>query len=66
MKLMALAFVRTSEPIGARWAEFDLDNARWDIPTERMKMRTPHIVLLLQRIRPSNPMVYESSCIKVV
>jgi integrase len=25
MKLMALTFVRTSELIGARWAEFDLD-----------------------------------------
>lgn len=46
MKLMAMTFVRTSELIGARWAEFDLDAARWDIPAERMKMRTPHIVPL--------------------
>lgn len=46
MKLMAMTFVRTSELIGARWEEFDLQNARWDIPSERMKMRTPHIVLL--------------------
>ena len=46
MKLMALTFVRTSELIGARWAEFDLDAARWDIPAERMKMKTPHIVPL--------------------
>lgn len=46
MKLMAMTFVRTSELIGARWEEFDLDKARWDIPSERMKMRTPHIVLL--------------------
>lgn len=46
MKLMALTFVRTSELIGARWCEFDLDNARWDIPAERMKMKTPHIVPL--------------------
>jgi len=46
MKLMVLTFVRTSELIGARWAEFDLENARWDIPTERMKMRTAHIVPL--------------------
>ena len=44
IKLMALTFVRTSELIGAKWAEFDLDAARWDIPAERMKMRTPHIV----------------------
>jgi integrase len=46
MKLMALTFVRTSELIGARWAEFDLKAARWDIPAERMKMKTPHIVPL--------------------
>jgi integrase len=37
---MALTFVRTSELIGAKWAEFDLKAARWDIPAERMKMRT--------------------------
>ena len=46
MKLMALTFVRTSELIGARWAEFDLEAGRWDIPPERMKMKTPHIVPL--------------------
>jgi integrase len=46
MKLMALTFVRTSELIGAHWAEFDLKAARWDIPAERMKMKTPHIVPL--------------------
>ena len=46
MKLMALTFVRTSELIGARWAEFDLEAQRWDIPAERMKMKTPHIVPL--------------------
>ena len=46
MKLMALTFVRTSELIGARWVEFDLEAGRWDIPPERMKMKTPHIVPL--------------------
>lgn len=46
MKLMAMTFVRTSELIEARWEEFDLDAARWDIPAERMKMRTPHVVPL--------------------
>ncbi|MGH8130439.1 MAG: tyrosine-type recombinase/integrase, partial [Steroidobacteraceae bacterium] len=44
--LMALTFVRTSELIGARWPEFDLGAARWDIPAARMKMKTPHIVPL--------------------
>ena len=46
IKLLALTFVRTGELIGARWAEFDLEGARWNIPAERMKMRTPHIVPL--------------------
>lgn len=46
IKLMAMTFVRTSELIGARWEEFDLDRARWDIPASRMKMKTPHVVPL--------------------
>lgn len=46
MQLMALTFVRTGELIGARWDEFDIDAARWDIPAHRMKMRTPHVVPL--------------------
>lgn len=46
IKLLAHTFVRTGELIGARWAEFDLEAARWDIPAERMKMRQPHIVPL--------------------
>lgn len=46
LQLMALTFVRTSELIMTRWEEFDLPGARWEIPAERMKMRTPHIVPL--------------------
>jgi len=46
LKLIALTFVRTTELIGARWDEFDFSAARWNIPAERMKMRTPHIVPL--------------------
>ena len=46
MKLMAMTFVRTTELIAARWEEFDLDAARWDIPARRMKMKTPHTVPL--------------------
>jgi len=46
LKLMALTFVRTSELIGARWPEFNFEDARWDIPAERMKMKTPHVVAL--------------------
>lgn len=46
MKLMALTFVRTSELIGTRWEEIDWKARRWDIPAERMKMESPHIVPL--------------------
>jgi integrase len=49
IKLMALTFVRTSELIGARWSEFDVETARWAIPAERMKMRAPHIVPLAKQ-----------------
>jgi integrase len=46
LRLMMLTFVRTSELVEARWDEFDLDAARWEIPKERMKMRRPHLVPL--------------------
>lgn len=50
LQLMCLTFVRTSELLGALWTEFDLDNARWDIPVERLKKikgeQFPHIVPL--------------------
>ena len=49
MKLMSMTFVRTTELIEAKWTEFDLENARWDIPAGRMKMRTPHIVPLARQ-----------------
>lgn len=49
LKILALTFVRTGELIGAKWSEFDLKAARWDIPAERMKMRTPHIVPLARQ-----------------
>jgi integrase len=38
--------VRKSELTEARWAEFNLDEAIWDIPAERMKMDRPHRVYL--------------------
>ena len=51
LKLMALTFLRTSELIGARWMEFDMAASRWDIPSERMKMRAPHIVPLSEQAK---------------
>lgn len=46
IRLLMLTFVRTNELINATWDEFDLDNAQWEIPGWRMKMRNPHIVPL--------------------
>lgn len=46
LQLLAYTFVRTTELIGARWDEIDLENGVWQIPAERMKMRNPHIVKL--------------------
>lgn len=46
IRLLMLTFVRTSELVNATWDEFDLDNALWEIPGWRMKMRNPHIVPL--------------------
>ena len=47
LQLMALTFVRTGELIAAKWDEFNVDANRWDIPAERMKVKTaPHIVPL--------------------
>jgi len=46
LKLAPLVFVRPGELRKAEWTEFDLDNAIWRIPGERMKMKAPHIVPL--------------------
>jgi len=46
LQLIALTFVRTNEMLLARWSEFDLNNAIWKIPAERMKMRVEHVVPL--------------------
>jgi integrase len=46
VRLLLLTFVRKTEVTQAIWDEFDLDNAKWIIPKERMKMQKPHIVPL--------------------
>lgn len=46
VKLLSHLFVRPSELRLAKWSEFDLQNAEWHIPTERMKMDSPHWVPL--------------------
>lgn len=46
LKLAPLVFVRPGELRKAEWSEFDLDNAEWRIPPNKMKMKTLHIVPL--------------------
>lgn len=46
LRLLMLTAVRPGELRGARWAEMDLQAARWRIPAERMKMRAEHLVPL--------------------
>lgn len=45
-KLLMIMGVRTIELRAALWQEFDLDNAIWEIPAERMKMSRTHLVPL--------------------
>lgn len=46
VRLLMLTACRPSEVRQAKWAEFDFDRARWEIPAERMKMRAMHAVPL--------------------
>ncbi|KTD68875.1 integrase [Legionella steelei] len=58
MELLAHVFTRPSELREAKWCEFDLQKAEWNIPGERMKMGlphwvplTPHVLNLLKELR---------------
>lgn len=46
LQLIALTFVRPGELRHAEWMEFDLQDAVWNIPKEKMKMPRPHKVPL--------------------
>jgi integrase len=48
-EFLILTAARTNEVIGARWSEFDLDQAIWTIPAERMKADREHRVPLSDR-----------------
>ncbi|OTA18168.1 integrase [Xenorhabdus beddingii] len=62
IELGLLTYVRASELRFARWEEFDLERAIWEIPGQResidgvkfshrgMKMKTPHIVPLSRQV----------------
>ena len=46
LQLTPHVFVRPGELRRAEWSEIDLEAARWIIPAEKMKMRSPHKVPL--------------------
>lgn len=46
MRLTILTACRTSEVLGATWAEIDLESRTWTIPAARMKARKEHRVPL--------------------
>ena len=46
LEFLIFTATRTAEVLGATWSEIDLDDARWEIPAERMKGRKPHSVPL--------------------
>jgi len=56
LDLLILTASRTSEILKAEWGEFDLDEALWVIPAERMKAKRDHRIPLtndaLQILRP--------------
>ena len=48
LRFLVLTAARTSEAIGARWSEIDLDHATWTIPAARMKGGEAHRVPLAE------------------
>ncbi len=49
LQLALLTFVRTTELRGAKWQEIDFENKIWEIPAQRMKMKTKHLVPLCKQ-----------------
>lgn len=50
MEVLAHVFTRPRELREAKWSEFDLQKAEWNIPEERMKMGLPHWVPLTAHV----------------
>lgn len=51
LEFLAIVATRPGEVRHAKWKEFDLENAIWVIPAERMKMRQPHSVPIPERAK---------------
>lgn len=50
IRMIMLTACRPGEVRGAKWAEFDMEKARWEIPAERMKKRKMHAVPLSRQM----------------
>lgn len=46
LKMAPLVFVRPGELRHMEWTELDFENAQWNIPAGKMKMKEPHLVPL--------------------
>lgn len=49
LRVSPFVFVRPGELRKAEWSEIDLDACEWNIPAEKMKMKTAHLVPLSQQ-----------------
>ena len=49
LRLAPMLFVRPGELRQAEWVEIDLDEAVWNIPAHKMKMKEPHLVPLCRQ-----------------
>jgi integrase len=49
LRIAPLVFVRPGELRHAEWSEIDLDEATWNIPAGKMKMKEPHLVPLCRQ-----------------
>ena len=49
LRFASLVFVRPGELRHAEWSEIDFENAQWNIPAGKMKMKEPHLVPLSQQ-----------------
>jgi integrase len=49
LRIAPLVFVRPGELRQMEWSEIDLETAQWNIPAEKMKMKTAHLAPLCKQ-----------------
>ena len=50
LKIAPLIFVRPGELRQMEWSEIDFETSQWNIPAEKMKMKTAHLVPLCRQV----------------